>query len=192
MAPTLFALIPRNVVRKQTVAEGLLGGSWVRQIRGGLSMMAIAEYLTVWNAVQEVQLNDEPDKLVWKWSSDGMFSVHSAYDALPTQHLLAHSSGRRGHRCASRCSCGLPSDAGTGRPIAGAGTGWRRASIATSASRKPRLDHIVVSCSFSRQVWRFVRQALGSVQAMQEQDTTGRHGRLSGQAAAGWAPTPSL
>jgi hypothetical protein len=127
MAPTLFALIPCNIVSLQTVADGLSNGNWIRQIAGGLSMTAIAEYLTVWNAVQGqgVVLSDEPDKLHWRWSSD---TVQSAYTALnfashpiPGCDLIWETWAPL-----RSSSYGWPSGEDTGRPIEGEGTGSTR------------------------------------------------------------------
>lgn len=50
-------------------------------------MTAIAEYLNVWYQVSNYQINNTPDKVIWKWTSDGKFTVHSAYNAL---HIGSH------------------------------------------------------------------------------------------------------
>lgn len=47
-------------------------------------MTAIAEYLNVRYQVSNYQLND---KVIWKWTSDGKFTVRSAYNAL---HIGSH------------------------------------------------------------------------------------------------------
>ena len=47
----------------------------------------IADYIVVWNKVQDIALTEAADQLVWKWASDGRFSVRSAYEAL---HLSSH------------------------------------------------------------------------------------------------------
>ena len=71
-----------TIASTQTVQQALQERCWSRQITGGLSVPAISEYIAVWHAVQNVQLNDAPDRLVWRWPSDGRFSVRSAYEAL--------------------------------------------------------------------------------------------------------------
>jgi hypothetical protein len=82
MAPTLFKLIPARVVNKQTVTEALTNKSWVRQIRGGLSVPVIADCLCIWRAIQGMALTDAPDQLIWRWAPDGKFTVHSTYEVL--------------------------------------------------------------------------------------------------------------
>jgi hypothetical protein len=49
-------------------------------------MAAIADYLKVWHQISN-HLIDTADKLVWKWTSDGKFTVRSAYGAL---HIGSH------------------------------------------------------------------------------------------------------
>lgn len=87
MAPALLAVVSRQAVRAQTVAQALTNGSWIRQITGGLSMAAIAEYLIVWHQISNYQLNDTADKVIWRSSTDGKFTVRSAYSAL---HIGSH------------------------------------------------------------------------------------------------------
>jgi hypothetical protein len=75
MAPTLVKFVPKRIVSKQTVAEALTNRCWVRQITGGISVSAMTEYLHVWYAIREVVLTDTPGRLVWRWATDGSFSV---------------------------------------------------------------------------------------------------------------------
>lgn len=54
-----------------------------------MSLQAILDYLQFWNAVATVQLTDLPDKVIWRWTTDGKYLAKSAYnmmhhsDALP-------------------------------------------------------------------------------------------------------------
>jgi hypothetical protein len=47
MVPTLLKFVPNRIVSKQTVAKALTNRCWVRQITGGISVPAMAEYLHV-------------------------------------------------------------------------------------------------------------------------------------------------
>jgi hypothetical protein len=39
----------------------------------------MAEFLTLWSKVQEVQLTDAEDEIRWRWSANGRYSAKSAY-----------------------------------------------------------------------------------------------------------------
>ena len=39
----------------------------------------MAEFVLVWEAVQEVHFSDLPDEIAWKWTADGVYSSQSAY-----------------------------------------------------------------------------------------------------------------
>jgi hypothetical protein len=53
----------------------------VAQIRGALSIPAIAEFLVVWERIQEVNLGTDEDKVLWKLTTGGAYSPNSAYQA---------------------------------------------------------------------------------------------------------------
>jgi hypothetical protein len=63
-----------------SVAQALHHNRWVRDIKGGVSTAALAQYLRLWDELLQVQLNSEVgDTLVWCHTSNGCFSTSSAY-----------------------------------------------------------------------------------------------------------------
>ena len=40
----------------------------------------MAEYILLWEAVQEVEFSVEPDQISWKWTANGLYSSKSAYE----------------------------------------------------------------------------------------------------------------
>jgi hypothetical protein len=66
---------------------------WVRAINGGISQTTMIEYLELWNILQHISLNAQPDKLIWRWTPDCAYSAKSAYTML---HIGAIQS--RGHK----------------------------------------------------------------------------------------------
>jgi len=38
----------------------------------------MAEYIMLWEVVQEVQFSQEPDQISWKWTANGLYSSKSA------------------------------------------------------------------------------------------------------------------
>jgi hypothetical protein len=77
LVPILFSFVRSSDI---TVAAALHNHRWVRDISGGLSTPAIAQYLHLWDVVEQVALNaGQPDEAIWRCSSNGDFSVSSAY-----------------------------------------------------------------------------------------------------------------
>jgi hypothetical protein len=165
LAPTLLTFVPKRIANRLTVAEALPGRHWVRTIGGGVTTPAAAEYLRLWHAVSGITLNENQDRMVWRWTLDGGFTVRSAYRAL---HLGSHpipgcirvwevwaplrvklflwlairrrqwtADRRRRHGLDARSACYL------------------------CDQQDETIDHIVVECPFSRQLWVEVAAALG-------------------------------
>jgi hypothetical protein len=45
------------------------------------SVELMAESVWLWDDVQQVQLIDRPDEIVWRWTANGCYSSKSAYQA---------------------------------------------------------------------------------------------------------------
>ena len=83
----------RRIRHRQSVCMGLHNRTWARSIAGGLPTQAIIDYLHLWNAMANVQLTDQPDKTVWRWTPSGEYTAKSAY-----LMLHAGSSPFLGHK----------------------------------------------------------------------------------------------
>lgn len=165
MAPTLLKFVPNRIVSKQTVAKALTNRCWVRQITGGISVPAMAKYLHVWYAIREVVLTDTPDRLIWRWATDGSFSVQLAYQAL---HLGSHPIPG----CVRIWETWAPLRVKLFLWSAVRKRHWtvdrrRRHGLDTHdncllCDQEPEtIDHIVVECSYFRQIWFGAAMALG-------------------------------
>jgi hypothetical protein len=64
IAPLLYNCIPRRRRKIRTVAEGLHGNSWARDIQGVLGVHEIGQYLQLWHLIHATPLNNTPDKLL--------------------------------------------------------------------------------------------------------------------------------
>ena len=82
IAPTLLEFVSRRDIVETTVAAGLENRSWVRQITGGITVPAVVEYLRLWDLLTTITLGTGEDKLIWRWTADGIYSSKSAYRAL--------------------------------------------------------------------------------------------------------------
>jgi len=82
IAPQLYDCIPKRRRKQRTVAEGLAGNFWARDIRGTLGIHEVGQYLQIWQAIANTLLNDEPDRLRWMWTADGVYTAESCYMAM--------------------------------------------------------------------------------------------------------------
>ena len=78
----MFSLVSRRHRRNRTVAEGLPGRAWVRDIADALSPVALIQYVELWRMLQSATLLAGPDVLRWKWTEFGVYSAKSCYLAL--------------------------------------------------------------------------------------------------------------
>ena len=51
---------------------------WMSTIKPLPPIEALRDYIMLWSAVQNIQLSPHPDKITWKWTVDGSYSVASA------------------------------------------------------------------------------------------------------------------
>jgi hypothetical protein len=79
IAPLLYNCIPRRRRKIRTVAEGLHGNSWARDIQGVLGVHEIGQYLQLWHLVHATTLSNTPDRLLWKWTASGTYTASSCY-----------------------------------------------------------------------------------------------------------------
>jgi hypothetical protein len=84
IAPALLKLVWPSIRRVRTVADSLKANAWARDIGGELTIVALREYLALWNAIQRMPRlgPGEDDAFRWKWTSSGRFSSKSAYRTL--------------------------------------------------------------------------------------------------------------
>jgi hypothetical protein len=144
--------------------------AWVTQLSRGLTVPTIQEYLRIWDLLQDVQLNDEEDRLIWRWTVDGTYTSRFAYRAL-------HSASHPTPGCDRLWGTWAPLRVKIFLWIAPRSRHWtadRRARHGLDANehyflcdQEPEtIDHIIASCSFSKQVWWNILARLGANAAL--------------------------
>jgi hypothetical protein len=165
LVPNLYGSVP-NRARKRTVFEAMTELRWARDIRGAITVAVLAEYFRMWDLLSEVVLQpDVDDSHVWKFSASGSYSAKSAYEGFfngavqfrPWERiwkswapgkckffmwLVAHNRCWTADRLAKR---GLPHP--------------ERCPLCDQAEET--INHLLVSCAFSRQVWFNILQWVG-------------------------------
>lgn len=82
LAPTVFQAVGKRTRKTRLVADALQNAQWRRDIRGGLSSTAIAQYLQLSDLIEQITLSPGiEDRMLWKWTSDHKYSASSAYRA---------------------------------------------------------------------------------------------------------------
>uniref|UniRef100_A0ACD5VIP0 Uncharacterized protein n=1 Tax=Avena sativa TaxID=4498 RepID=A0ACD5VIP0_AVESA len=51
----------------------------------------IGQYLYLWHAIAHTTLTSDRDRLVWKWTPNGVYTAQSCYKALFHRSMLSHS-----------------------------------------------------------------------------------------------------
>ena len=76
-APTLFKKAKKKNVMVQ---KAIQDNKWISHITPILSTAEIQEYVRMWEAVQQVQLDaSREDNIIWRWTTDGEYTSKSAY-----------------------------------------------------------------------------------------------------------------
>jgi len=76
-APTLFKKAKKKNVMVQ---KAIQDNKWISHITPILTTAEIQEYVRLWEAVQQVQLDaSREDIIIWRWTADGEYTSKSTY-----------------------------------------------------------------------------------------------------------------
>ena len=149
-----------------TVAEALQGNQWIQDISGALTVQVLLEYLQTWDRVHNTTLlENQEDRICWKWTPDRNFSTASAYLAFFNgQHPIEGANVLRKTRAPGQCKCfiwlvihdrcwtaarrkrhGLQDDD----------------TCVLCAQSSETIDHLLTTCPFSREIWFNILRKLG-------------------------------
>jgi len=77
IAPSLYKLAWR---KNLSVKEQLVNQNWTRSLWRMQSVEEMAEFVRLWDLIQDVHLNEAEDTITWKFTPDGQYSAKSAYE----------------------------------------------------------------------------------------------------------------
>ena len=152
--PDLFKLAWR---KNKTVKEEVHNQNWIRGLWRMQTVTEMANFVKLWDAVQEVQLCDQPDQITWKWTAHGKYTAKSAYNA----QFVGSYSNFQGHSIWKADSEGkhkffawllvqskiLTADKLMSRH-------WPCNPICPLCNNdQETAEHLVLHCNFARQVW---------------------------------------
>jgi len=148
----------QNSTKQKDNPSSVNGDAWVRDITGALTVQVILDYFLIWDRTRDLQLDENlMDRICWKWTSDRVFSTASAYRSFFIgQHPVEGAKLLRKTRAPGKCKffiwlvihdrCwtaarrkkhGLQDDD----------------SCALCAQMPETVDHLLIACPFTREVW---------------------------------------
>lgn len=158
IAPTIFATVSARK-RKTLVADALPNNEWVRHITGPVTMQIVAEVEKICDLLENVELSQQPDTFTWGLTADHMYSAASAYGAMffgssqlvGAKHIWKTAAPPRvrfffwlvmHHRCWT------------------AERRWRHglqdSNLCITCDQEAQtIDHILLGCCYSKEVWHF-------------------------------------
>jgi hypothetical protein len=78
--------------KRRSVSKELHNSNWIRNLFDINTSALIEEFTLLFMALTPAQLSDQRDKIVWKWTLDGKFTVPSAYDCQFKRFLFSISN----------------------------------------------------------------------------------------------------
>jgi len=163
--PHLFNAIAVRA-RKRTVYDAITDGRWISDIRGALNVQVLIEYLHLWDLLSNIELQPgEEDTHIWRFSTSGVYSTKSAYEALFIGATQFDSWERIWKSWApGKCKFFMWTVAHN--------RCWIADRLAKRGLNHPpncplcdqvgeTIDHLLVSCVFTRQFWFCILQQFG-------------------------------
>jgi hypothetical protein len=68
MALEVYVLVPKRRRKARTVREALLDRTWIPDIAGAPSGLAVMQ---LWGRLRGIQLSMDQDRMIWRWTTDG-------------------------------------------------------------------------------------------------------------------------
>lgn len=76
-APNLYL---KARFKRRSICQELHNGNWIRNLKDIDSPLLLQEFVLLFMALADVNLTDEPDVIKWRWTSNGKYTVASAYE----------------------------------------------------------------------------------------------------------------
>jgi hypothetical protein len=165
LAPNLVKAIPKRSLNRRTVAEALTNQRWVADIKGARTIQVFEEYFHIWDLVEGLTLQqDVPDQFRWKLTQSGAYSSKSAYAAFfvgtikfaPWKKIWKSWAPLR---CKFFIWLAINNRCWTADRLAK--RGLPHSEVCPFCDQEEEtIEHILVGCVFTRQIWFSILQAL--------------------------------
>jgi hypothetical protein len=166
LAPLLFAAIPQARRKRCIVQQAFQNHTWTANIQGVVTIEIIVEYIQLWELLLDIQLQPEvEDTHFWRLSTNEKYSTKLGYDHLFMGATLFKPCERIWKSWAPpKCRFFLW--------FAAHKHCWTADRLTHQGLPHPdkcplcdqedeNIDHLLVSCVFSRQVWYYMLRQVG-------------------------------
>ena len=166
IAPCLCNAVGSTIKKHRTVAQALQGDLWIQDITGALTVQVILEYLRVRDITRETQLSQgRANAICWKWTSDKIFSTSSAYKTFFIgQQSVVGAKLLHKSRAPAKCKFFIWLVLHDRCWIAHRRKrhGLQDDDSCVLCNQLPKtIDHLLISCPFSREIWFKIMRRLG-------------------------------
>lgn len=158
------------------VKDGLASNTWMTGLHRINSAEAIDQFLYLWEMTQPVNLTDIPDEISWIFSAQGTYSAKVAYDVqflghIPQPHLNRVWKLKVEGNVKFFLWLTLQGRIWTADRLQN--RGWPNNPICCLCDQEPETAvHIILGCSFSKQVWALFSASHGNLATIGGTTTT--------------------
>jgi len=159
------------------VYQALADRFWMRRLRRMSNDQELRQFVSMWEELQQVQLNDHPDQITWRFIADGKFSVRSAYNVRFIGSISDHPwekiwTAKVEPKCRFICWLLLQRKILTSDKIIRRG-GQANPTCQLCRTENESPNHMVAACSFSKMVWLILAQKV-NLQMLNQNKTSTR------------------
>ena len=159
VAPLVAKSVRTQVANRRRVREALDMHSWMNDVVGDLYTEGLTQFIGLWEILEEVHLDEQSeDSPIWAWNASGTYTASSAYKMLCEGGVRFHSFGAI-WKCWAPLACKIFMWLAVQYRL---WTSDRRVrhNLQDQISQcflcdqeEDTVDHILLQCVFSRQVW---------------------------------------
>jgi hypothetical protein len=165
IAPDVVCLVDSRVSSTRTVAQAMDNWQWVSDIGSHLYLIGLQQYLKLWDALGEVTLSQEADRLVWMHSAFGQFSSRSCYRAF-FMGFISFEPWKRLWKTWAPPKCkfflwlAIRNKCWTADRLQMRGLQYP-VCCPLCDQEQETVQHILCTCSFTRQFWHLILSSIG-------------------------------
>ncbi|WVZ50907.1 hypothetical protein U9M48_002113, partial [Paspalum notatum var. saurae] len=164
VAPSLLKAVLKRTANCRTVAQALHNRAWASDFVGAFTVQFLVEFLQLWDVVEEVTLGEGPDQHLWKFTQSGCYTSKSAYSAFFEGSIKFRPwrliwKSWAPHQCKFFLWLAKNNRCWTADRLAKRGLPYPDACPLCDQADET-LQHILIGCVFSRQIWALILQSL--------------------------------